>query len=148
MVHQPKRIWFFKEKCGWESGRSQGLIGLVVPCHDRWQGTPNSSWSMTEYMSADSSSCTPHGVCIPPSCMAEYSSFAPLCMVARPNKLVLKFFSKPDRIWNIFRIWTKNKKITSDDDSEFEFWSLQGPVESCKMGLRVSKSDRSSHKTF
>ena len=50
----------------------------------------------------------------PPPCMAGFCAFAPPCMVAGPNGLVLKILSKTDQIWNMFQIWAKNKnKITS-----------------------------------
>ena len=52
----------------------------------------------------------PRGSCTPPPCMAGYSSFAPPCMVAGLNGLVLKIFFKPDQIWNMFQILAKNKK--------------------------------------
>ena len=46
----------------------------------------------------------------PPPCMAGFCAFAPPCMVADPNGLVLKILSKADQIWNMFQIWAKNKK--------------------------------------
>jgi len=55
--------------------------------------------------------CMPRGSYTPLPSMAEYRSFAPPCMVAEPNDLVLKILLNPIKFEICFKFELKIKKI-------------------------------------
>ena len=82
----------------WRVGRGRGqvdktekggFVGVGVPRHDPRRGTPNQPAVMAGSTSPSRASQAPCGGPTPPPCMAGCSVFAPPCMVAGPNGLVL-----------------------------------------------------------
>jgi hypothetical protein len=77
--------------------------GLGIPCHASWRGMPGCGYHVPRLF-------LPRVTFTPPPYMAGFSAFAPPCMVAGPNELVLKKIEIQVKFKICFKFGLKIKK--------------------------------------